>query len=79
VIVISLLIAAILIFVYIFTQSNPFNSIDTQEEAIIQAQEYDKTSTGNCLTVLTPATHTDTGAKYTFSSSCLAPGWESDL
>lgn len=46
----------------------------TQEEAIKQAQEYKPE--GACLTVLTGATHTATGARYIFPNSCLPDGWE---
>ncbi len=46
----------------------------TKEAAIKQAQEYKPK--GICSQALVPAVHTASGAKYTFSSGCLAPGWE---
>ncbi len=48
----------------------------TQEEAVRQAQEY-KPKTG-CTQALVPAIHEVTGARYTFPSGCLAPGWKPD-
>lgn len=53
------------------------DSPETPEEAIRQAQQY--RPKGGCTQVMTPATHTATGAKLTFSSGCLPPGWEADL
>ena len=47
-------------------------------DAIREAEEFEK-NPGNCLTVVTPATHSETGAKFTFSSSCIPNGWDSDL
>lgn len=48
----------------------------SQEAAIKQAQEfrYD----GVCGQALTPAVHKETGARYTFNTTCLAPGWEAE-
>jgi hypothetical protein len=46
----------------------------TREEAIGQAKEYQPEE--DCIAALTPAVHKDTGAKYTFPSGCIAPGWE---
>jgi uncharacterized protein YxeA len=60
---------------YIYSNDNSVSIEDLKANAIKQAQEYEP---GNCLDVVTPATHIETGAKYTFSSSCVAPGWESD-
>lgn len=48
-------------------------SSQTQEEAIKQAQGYQPKEI--CTQALVPAVHKATGAKYTFSSGCLAPGW----
>jgi len=45
----------------------------SQEDAIKQAKEFKPE--GNCTQALVPATHSATGAKYTFGSGCLAPGW----
>jgi hypothetical protein len=49
---------------------------ETKEEAIRQAQEYKPQ--GVCTQSLVPAVHKATGARYTFSSGCLAPGWEAE-
>jgi hypothetical protein len=46
----------------------------TAEEAVQQAKEYQ--SEGFCGAAITPAVHKDTGATYTCSNTCLAPGWE---
>ena len=50
------------------------NNSAARDEAIRQAESF------RCggLTVMTPATHIKTGAKYTFPTSCLPDGWESD-
>lgn len=48
----------------------------TQAEAIYQAEQY--RPKGACGMAMTPATHLGTGAKYTFNSTCLAPGWVPD-
>lgn len=45
-----------------------------QADAIKQAQEY--RSGGVCTQALVPAVHKATGAKHTFNTGCLAPGWE---
>jgi hypothetical protein len=50
-------------------EANP----QTKDEAIQQAQEYQPK--GACTQALVRAIHKDTGAKYTFNSGCLAPGW----
>lgn len=50
------------------------NNLQTKEEAIKQAQAYQPE--GACTQALVPAVHKATGAEYTFSSGCLAPGWE---
>ena len=46
----------------------------TAEEVIQQAKEY--RSQGACGHAMTHAVHRDTGATYTCSTTCLAPGWE---
>jgi amino acid permease len=50
------------------------NTPRTQEQAIEQAQEY--RPKGVCTMALVPAVHEATGARYTFPSGCLAPGWK---
>jgi hypothetical protein len=47
-----------------------------QQMVIIQAKNYEWPNDTICGTALTPATHTLTRAKYTFSSTCIPPGWE---
>ena len=46
-----------------------------KDAAIATAKLFVPAAGTNCLMVLTPAVHTATGALYTFTSSCLAPGW----
>lgn len=46
----------------------------SKQEAIDAAKQYQPS--GNCTQVMTPAVHTETGARHTFSSGCIAPGWE---
>jgi uncharacterized protein YxeA len=48
----------------------------TQADAIRQAEAHQPE--GLCGMAMTPATHTATGAKYTFNSTCTAPGWVRD-
>lgn len=49
---------------------------EDKTEAIRQAQQY--VPEGEvCTTVIVDAVHIETGALYTFSNGCLAPGWES--
>ena len=45
----------------------------TKEEALEQARNYRPKT--NCTTVMTPAIHIETGARYTFPSGCLPNGW----
>ncbi|HSW66254.1 MAG TPA: hypothetical protein VLI54_03905 [Bacillota bacterium] len=47
-----------------------------QQEAIRQARAYKPE--GFCTQSLVPAVHRATGARYTFPSGCLAPGWEAE-
>jgi hypothetical protein len=54
----------------------PSTNSSTQADAIRQAEAYQPD--GVCGMAMTPATHTATGAKYTFSSTCIAPGWVRD-
>ncbi len=66
------------VFALLFTFLNRNTGTDEEKaEAIRQAQEYSTSEI--CLTVMTPATHVETGAKFTFNSSCIAPGWKSNL
>lgn len=52
-------------------------SPEAQQRAISEAlQKRNNPSDTSCATVLTDAVHPETGAKYTFSDSCLPPGWE---
>ncbi len=53
-----------------------FNRTVTVDEALAQARAYKPES--GCIQVLTPATHTQTGATYLFETGCLAPGWVAD-
>ena len=58
------------------TGSQSQDTSSAQEEAVRQAKEYKPD--GFCTQVLVPAVHTATGARYTFSNGCLAPGWEAE-
>ncbi len=70
---IGILVAGLLISggLYLFRVAN--SQPGTQEDAIRQAKEYKPE--GVCTQALVPAIHVTTGAKYTFNSGCLAPGW----
>ncbi len=48
-----------------------------QEQAIEEAKNYQ--SEGNCTQAEVPAIHEKTGARYTFPTGCIAPGWSSTL
>lgn len=45
----------------------------TKEQALEQARNFKPK--GNCTTVITPAVHVKTGARYTFNNGCLPSGW----
>ena len=76
-ILVSLLLT-IFVFALVFTFFIRNTATDEEKaEAIRQAQGYSTSEI--CLAVMTTATHIETGAKFTFSSSCIAPGWESNL
>ncbi len=45
----------------------------TKEEALEQARNF--RPKGPCTTVMTPAVHLETGARYEFTSGCLPEGW----
>ena len=51
----------------------------TRGQALQQAREFTTDNCGPSLAVETSAVHTETGAQYTFSSSCLPSGWSRDL
>ncbi len=48
-----------------------------QEQAIEEAKNY--RPEGNCTQAEVPAVHEETGARYTFPTGCIAPGWSSTL
>lgn len=68
------IVAVIVVFVASAALIIKATKIDTVDEAIKQAENFE--CEDGALTVLTPATHVNTGAKYTFPSSCLPEGWE---
>lgn len=70
----KLFIAFILITIGVLIWSIRASNSSAQQAAIERAKEY--RPNGICTQAITPAVHTATGAKYTFSSGCLAPGWE---
>lgn len=49
-------------------------AITSKDDAIEQARSYKPS--GVCTQALVPATHEASGARYTFTSGCLAPGWK---
>jgi hypothetical protein len=65
-----LVIAGIALVVGIYVWSSGGGS---QAKAIEEAKKY--RPSGICTAVMTPAVHPSSGAQYTFSSGCLAPGW----
>jgi Flp pilus assembly protein CpaB len=73
-VVLVVLLLLILLAGGLYLQRNRSVNPQAQEEAIRQAQEYSTDKI--CTMALVPAVHKATGAKYTFSNGCLAPGWE---
>lgn len=71
-----LVLAAVLILfaIAIYSSQEKPGTVRTKEDAIRQAEEYQPD--GACTNALVPAVHQATGAKYTFRSGCLAPGWK---
>lgn len=70
---------------YIWLSENPiYPSYDlnrptaAQQKAIDDAVAWRENRVLGCLTVITPAVHPNTGARHTFSDSCIAPGWVSE-
>lgn len=53
------------------------NRAIARQEAEAQARVYAPPEGTSCAQVVTPAVHDETGASFTFPSSCLAPGWSS--
>lgn len=54
-------------------------SPQAQQQAINEGLDYLKEQGPEmCATVMTPAMHIETGARYTFNDSCLPPGWEAE-
>lgn len=49
-----------------------------QEAAIQAAKQYRPPAGTMCTQALVPALHVESGAKYIFSSGCLAPGWKAE-
>ena len=72
--IIFVLISTLFLFIGVYFWQMSGNNPQTQSDAIKQAQEYQPN--GFCTEALVPAVHKATGAKYTFTSGCLAPGWE---
>lgn len=75
----NIFLLAILVFTGLFAlqiwfRSSANTKTDQKERAIQRAMNYQPD--GMCTQALVPAVHTDTGARYTFPSGCLAPGWE---
>lgn len=72
IIVVVLISSLVVVGLFIWKQQ-PSN-LKAKQEAIRQAQEFHPS--GMCTDSFVPAVHKATGAKYTFSNGCLAPGWE---
>lgn len=64
---------------YILFINTRDKSPQTQQQAINEALEYRRENKDEvCAQVVTPAVHTKTGAKYSFGTGCLPPGWEEE-
>lgn len=64
--------------IHIYPSYDPSHPTAAQQNAIEDAREWRENRILGCLTVVTPAVHPETGARYTFSDSCMAPGWVSE-
>lgn len=75
-VIISLLLVSVVIIGLLVTKTflSHEGTPQDKEEAIRQAQNYQ--TDDMCTMALVDAVHKETGAKYTFSGGCLAPGWE---
>ena len=76
--VIIFIILALVFFFMPAKVSSP-NSQSAKEQAIRKAQQYQPSGDIACIQALTSAVHKATGAKYTFPTGCLPPGWERAL
>lgn len=54
---------------------DPKRPTAAQQKAIDDAVSWRENQVLGCLTVITPAVHPETGARHTFTDSCVAPGW----
>jgi uncharacterized membrane protein YedE/YeeE len=78
-VIIIMIIGVISVTVWYFMDQKTTDTVQSDtsvEDALRQAKEFK--SNGVCATVMTPATHTASGAKNTFGSSCLPQGWTAD-
>lgn len=58
-------------------QSQATRASDSErQKALDGARNYQPPAGTSCATVMTPARHIETGATYTFPSSCIPDGWE---
>lgn len=48
----------------------------TQAHVLEEARNYTPPADTMCTMAMTPAVHTQTGARYTFPSGCIPDGWE---
>lgn len=62
----------------IYPSYDPNRPTAAQQQAIDDATAWRENRVLGCLTVMTPAVHPETGARYVFSDSCTAPGWVSE-
>lgn len=76
ILILLILLAGTTIAVLFFTQ---MNNTDSQEQAVKDALIWREAQVNiACGQAITPALHTDSGARYTFNDTCLPPGWEPD-
>lgn len=52
------------------------NQSSARQAALNEAEDFEPPEGTMCTQVLTPATHKETGAVYTFPNGCLPDGWE---
>lgn len=59
-------------------ESADMSQMSLRDVAIREARDYTPPEDTACSQVLTPAIHDESGATFTFATSCLAPGWTYD-
>lgn len=70
----GIIMLAVLLYIGIYSLLFP-----TESKVLSEAAAWRKSQTSlSCTTAMTPAIHTETGVKHTFSDGCLPPGWVYD-